>query len=378
MPRPSVKDSQEKPIPSSGKESVGDAHGKRITMRDIAQQLGISHVTVSYALRGLPRVSANLRKRICEEAKRLGYRPDPMLRALSAYRRVNSAPVIRASLAWLCCWDSPEKMRKFREFHSYWLGVKDVAERHGYRLEEFVPSPQLSISRIQQIMRARGIQGVLIPPPQGTFGQKLDAFDWSGFAVVKFGHSHPGLAVSLVTSAHSFNAILAMNRMTTLGYRRIGFVITDYARVRTQFLGGVLRAQSDLPEKNRVPFLCLADTPRDSTLLKEWLCRERPDAVLTNDRQVPAMLRVLGVRVPQDIGLAVLSIHDGNASAGIDQNPLEIGKAACETVVSLILHGSLGAPAHPRELLVEGSWVDGPSLPPRHQKQSLRRPRAGT
>src|SRR4051812_39344206 len=79
--------------------------GRRVTVRDIAQKMGVSHVTVSYALRGLPRVSASMREKICQEAERLGYRPDPMLQALSSYRRLGRTPAIRAALAWLCCWD---------------------------------------------------------------------------------------------------------------------------------------------------------------------------------------------------------------------------------------------------------------------------------
>jgi hypothetical protein len=76
------------------------------------------------------------------------------------------------------------------------------------------------------------------------------------------------------------------------------------------------------------------------------------------------MVRAAGYDIPDDIGFAALSVHD-NADGGIDQKPFEIGKAACETVVSLILHGGWGAPEAPREVLIEGVRVDGSSLPTR-------------
>ncbi len=341
---------------------------RRVTMRDIATKLGVSHVTVSYALRGVPRVSAALRERILAEAGKMGYRPDPMLHALSSYRRVNRPAHIQSALAWLCCWDSPEAMHSRKEFHAYWLGVKSVAEKHGYRLEQLAPSAKLSLARIQRIMQARNIRGVLIPPPQSTFSQNLSAFEWTKFAVVKFGHAFDNLRVNLVTSAHTYNAALAIRKMTERGYRRIGFVSTDYSNRHTFFLSGVLRGQVDLPSRDRVPFLSLPEEDlkaEDPARLKAWIERESPDAILSNLREVPGMIRKLGLRIPEHIGFAALSVHDGNADAGIDQKPFEIGRAACEAVISLIMHGSLGNPEAPRELLIEGAWVDGSTLPPK-------------
>jgi hypothetical protein len=57
-------------------------------------------------------------------------------------------------------------------------------------------------------------------------------------------------------------------------------------------------------------------------------------------------------------------VLDGNADAGIYQNPEYIGKAAVEMLISLINHHYTGIPEICRELLIEGKWVDGSSLPP--------------
>jgi LacI family transcriptional regulator len=352
-----------------------EGSGRRVTMQDIADKVGVSHVTVSYALRGVQRVSPAMRERIREEARKMGYRPDPMLRALSTYRRANKSTNIQSALAWLCCWDSPEEMFTRKEFHAYWLGVKSVAEKNGYRLEQFVPTQKLSVARIQQIMRARDIRGVLIPPPQSSFSQDLGRSDWSEFAVIKFGHAHPNLRVNLVTSAQTKNAMLAIQKMAERGYTRIGFVSSEYANRHTFFLSGVLRAQVDLPEAQRTRFLSLseeeirgAELPR----LLAWIQREKLDAILTNLREIPGMLRSAGLQIPEDIGVAALSVHDGNADSGIDQNPFEIGRAACESMVSLIMHDGIGLPHAPRELLIEGSWVDGACLPVKESDSRAR------
>jgi len=46
-----------------------------VTLKDIADELGLSTMTVSRALRGASRASAETRQRVREVAKRLGYQP---------------------------------------------------------------------------------------------------------------------------------------------------------------------------------------------------------------------------------------------------------------------------------------------------------------
>ena len=93
--------------------------------------------------------------------------------------------------------------------------------------------------------------------------------------------------------------------------------------------------------------------------------KNRLDAILADLAETRTMLDQLGYRVPEDIGLASTSILDGNADAGIDQNSEEIGKAAMETLISLLNHNQYGIPKIVREVLITGSWVDGSTLPPR-------------
>ena len=75
-----------------------------------------------------------------------------------------------------------------------------------------------------------------------------------------------------------------------------------------------------------------------------------------------------GCRVPDDVGLATVSILDGNADAGIDQHPEEIGRVAVLLIISLINDHALGVPPIFRQAPVEGSWVDGSTLPERSVK----------
>jgi len=55
-------------------------------MRQIAERLGLSVMTVSRALRNAPGVAVATHRRVLALARRLHYRPDPALAVLNAYR----------------------------------------------------------------------------------------------------------------------------------------------------------------------------------------------------------------------------------------------------------------------------------------------------
>jgi LacI family transcriptional regulator len=70
--------------------------GRRPTLADIARETGLSTAAVSYALRGL-QVPADTQARVREVADRLGYRVNPIARALSS-GRTDTVGVVCGSL----------------------------------------------------------------------------------------------------------------------------------------------------------------------------------------------------------------------------------------------------------------------------------------
>ena len=61
------------------------ARPRRVTIRDLANETGLSQAAVSYALRGM-RVPEETQVRVREAADRLGYQADPIARALASGR----------------------------------------------------------------------------------------------------------------------------------------------------------------------------------------------------------------------------------------------------------------------------------------------------
>jgi DNA-binding LacI/PurR family transcriptional regulator len=341
---------------------------KRVTLRDIAQELGISHVTVSKALRNQSGASEKLKIRVRQKAEEMGYTPDPMLSALSSYRQTSKGKPIQSELAWINTWPEPEKLRQQKEFDLYWEGAYANAKRLGYHLEAF-NTAEIPLNRLETILKTRNIQGILIPPIYAPISD-FDSFDWSSFAVMRFGNSVPLPKTHFVTSAQMMDTMLAFNRILELGYQRIGFVC-EYWHQRL-FAGGFSWAQKQLPSTKQIPPLTLNRSDpfeQHQKTLDKWLKQHNPDAILTDKTEVLLMIRNLGYRIPEDIGIATTSIHDTPIDAGIDQRPFEIGQAAIRMLTALIAEQNFGIPDCRTETLIEGNWVDGPMMPARNVTQ---------
>ena len=340
---------------------------RRISQRDIAKHLGVSHVTVSMALRNNPRVSAKVREKIRRYAEDQGYTPDPMLSALSNYRLSRKNASIHSAIGWINAWPRPERLRSFKEFDYYWQGAAAAAAKFGYRLEEFRLGSNISPDRLHQILTARGIRGLLLPPqkPHPDWGD----FPWSDYYVVRFGRSLLYPNSHLVTADQVANTMLAFEEIRKLGYRRIG-LISENTRIRESghlFEGGYILAQHNIAPDDHVPvfpFGSIAASQRGKAIT-EWIGNHKVDAIITDVAEIPDLLANAGIKIPDHVGLAVTSVLDANADSGIDQHPEEIGRVGFLMLNSLINDGAKGIPTIFRQILVEGSWVQGSCMPAR-------------
>lgn len=345
---------------------------RRVTLKDIGRAVGLSHGAVSLALRNSSQVSKASCELVQSTAREMGYRPNPMAAGLAHFKRGSRSVPLQAALAWLNCWAEPEKLRSYREFDLYWQGAAKAAEKLGFRLEEFRVNSEMTSSRVENILRTRNVQGILIPP---GLNEGLKGFCWEHFSMVYLGRPARELAAHAVTSDQMANTLLAYERIAEKGYKRIGFVGSSW---RTRFFGaGYLWAvysgkspQVEGSDHLQLPPLFFSydgDEQKDGQegAFLAWFKKTKPDAILYDGGNVPKWLENAGCRVPDDIGLAATSVLDGQVEAGIYQNPEEIGRVSVLVLMSLIYDGDYGTPALPREILIKGNWVDGPSLPRR-------------
>jgi DNA-binding LacI/PurR family transcriptional regulator len=351
---------------------------RRVTLRDVALKAGVSHVTVSRALRNDPTISSARRKEIKRLSNKMGYRPDPALAALAAYRFANQTHKIQSALAWVNHWEQPDKLRGYREFDNYWRGAVQTAERLGYHLDDLRWTRDISARRFEKILSTRNVRGVLIPPHSKL--PDWGEFDWGRFSVVRFGLSVRVPDSHLVTSDQLRATVMAIQKISNYGYQRIGMVVGAEldGNIGGNYTGGFFAAQKLFNYGNAVSLLLVnqrqarreGDSPPEVTKklkqsLQTWLAKQKLDAVLTADPLVPGLIRELGYRIPEDIAVAGTSISDIPVDAGINQNGEMIGRIAVETLVSQINLNERGEPVAPCRILIESSWQDGKSLPPK-------------
>lgn len=343
-----------------------DALPPRVTLCDIGRELGVSHATVSMALRGNPRVSAGMRARVVKVAEELGYRPDPALSALAYYRTQKKQTGIQSVIGWINAWPEPENLRQYKEFNGYWEGANAAAGKLCYRLEEFRFDRETTPMRLHQILSTRGIRGLLLPPHSAP--PDFQAFPWEHYAVVRFGRSLSHPRTHLVTSDHIANTMLAFQKIRERGYERIGFVTNERNHMHKSrlFEAGYLISQRFVPKGQSVPLHLIDDTlPREQQqhALAAWLEKYRPDVLFSDLAGIRRLLEKVDRELSDGIALATTSILDGNVDSGIDQHPEEVGRVGVLMLHSLMMAHETGIPKIMRQVLVEGAWKDGKSLP---------------
>lgn len=349
----------------------------RVTQRDIAREAGISHVAVSLALRDHHSISKETKDRVKEIAQRIGYSPDPLLFSLSAYRKANRPPAYHSNLAWLNTYANPRDLY-IGGFREYFEGARQRCIELGYVLEEIrLADFDHDCARVRRTLRNKGIKGILLPPAE-TPGAELD-LDFSGFSAVRFGYSFKSPVLHTVSNAQFRTASLAVEKLMSLGYQRIGMFLSQDLNARTgwNFLGGFNASLDKIPKERWVPPY-RQERMGNKQELRRWLEKHKVDCVIGHGYWLLETLYGLGAQVPKELGYADLALTaDEEIISGVRQNSLLVGAVAIDQLNSLMLHGEQGVPRVPMHIYVEGEWFDGTTVRSQPKvRQSLKTPPA--
>ncbi|PTY07612.1 LacI family transcriptional regulator [Opitutaceae bacterium EW11] len=336
---------------------------KPVTIRSLARQLRISVATVSEALRDSPRVSEPTRERVHKAAEKLGYVPNPLLgAALSAVRRSRHQNY-RGTLALV---DTAEKGRTdLMLFHrEIAAGAEERAQTLGFNTELFwvgeLP-PAVSPARLSSMLFARGIAGVVLLP--FNLAQDFSSFDFSRFSAVQMDHCLIKPRLHTVLPDHYVSMLHALERLTERGYERIGLCMERRKDVRllNKWSSGFLAFWRMYGSNAGIEPLIMPELTREGFL--EWFEKNRPDLVVAHRQTTVDWLRSAGVRVPEDVGYAILNYTERTGPcAGLDLQPRRMGAAAVEAVVGMMHRHERGIPECPHTITLEASWVEGPTL----------------
>lgn len=332
---------------------------RRPNLEDIARSLGVSAMTVSRALRGAGGVGEALRKRVKAEARRIGYRADPALAVLNAYRHRLRRPAGLGQIAFLTQFETEDGWRKMAYIERYFEGAQAHASRLGYALEPFwLTQPGLSPARASSILWNRGVRGVLIAPLQrsdvGTLGER---FRWERFTMVALGPSLIDPVLDHTVTNFRASIILLVEKLRERGYRRIGLAISAATdrRFRHEITDTFWGEQRRHPEIGDLPPICWEED--DAAVIREWHKRHRPDAIISQRPcwMIDRLAEACRGRPPPVYYLSLYST-DGPELAGMEEDLEDAGRHAIDRLHGLLLLGRKGAPESPLELRFQGRW----------------------
>jgi len=336
-------------------------------IREIAQRAGVSRSTVSLALRNSPRLAEATRRRVQSIAREIGYRPDPKVAAAMAQIRASRQGGAEACLGVVSFYDTPHPWEKLPHLPRIHHAMTQRARMLGYRLEPiWLRAPHMTFRRARNILKARGIQGLLCfgsPDVDQEFPGEFDEF-----AIVTLGQSIR-TPLHRVTSHFFRDTWHTLERLYAIGYRRPGLVLGHYDDIRSghacasAYLGW---CEEQLGSAAAMRILKVDRV--EAAPLRAWLEQHQPDVLVfvhLSDAipELQAALRACRIRVPGELGVAVVSqVIEHTEYSGMQQNQQLMGAWAVELLAARMMNLDLGIPAHPRIELVESEWIDGRSL----------------
>lgn len=334
------------------------------TLQEIANALGVSKATVSFALRNSPKIPLETRQKVQEAATRMGYKPNALVGVFMSHLRASRPVAYQATLAWATSHSSEEGWTTNRAAARYYEGAKIRCEERGYRLEIFwTRQPGMTRRRQKEIFDARGIRGVLVNSLPASMGHI--SLDFSHLAALTCGYSVVRPNIDRVACDIYRTVLMLLRKARFFGYKRIGVLYPQFLDQRMDYLitAAVHTFALHLPRNREVISLIFDGKIDSSSAIKQWLDRERPDFVMGQSAHYAGLIRETGRKIPEDIGFALLErAPDAEDYAGMNQNHELTGAYAADLVIQKIQMNEFGLPTHPRITLVQADWIDGPTV----------------
>jgi len=323
---------------------------KHITLGQIAERAGCSRSTVSRALRNHPQIPAATCERIQALAEEMGWRPDPEASRLMQYLQQSKQGRIESALALLNDCDDQTRLSRDSYTHALMEGARERAEHLGFHLEEiWLRQPGMTPRRVDGILRARGIHGVLIPPEQ----QPLPSIelDWDRLAVVATTTTAQPAKLNRVLPDNYYNARKLMDQVLASGCKRPLFITSRELEIRSEFAPTHMYRAKVLDAGLKVLPVFDLDRQRGEERMSELrrlIADTDADFLIMPDIWVRDYLKDY-----VDLPWATFAVKS-EEGPGIDQRPAAVGAAAVDVLSAHVIRGETGLPAIPRILHIRG------------------------
>ena len=271
----------------------------RTSLKDLAQELGVSIATVSRALRNSPELGQDMQKKVKELAKRLNYRPNPFAQSLR-----KEAPRVIGVVV-------PNLVTHY--YAAVLDGIEDEARKEGYSVisANTHEDTEAEIRAIDNFIGLH-VEGIIACLSQNTTDYShFEEIANMGIPLVFFGRTCLTDRFSSVTANGDEAAFRATQHLIDTGSRRIAFIggpnHLDMVRRRKHGYLEALRENHIPIDRNlvaceKIDYQWAMDTT--TRLLKQ---ADRPDAILAfNDIITFAAFTAIkqqDLRSPEDVAL---------------------------------------------------------------------------
>lgn len=332
------------------------------SVRSLGQQLGLSATTISLALRDDPRVLPGTKARVVQAAARAGYQHNPIIHSVMSAMRRSAHGSFHGSLMAINY--SATESPAMAHYHGEVLaGARTRAAELGFAMEHcWVGQKILTLKRLNSILRARNVQGIIVMPFAGT--QDFSALNWPALSAVVMDYCLSNPALHTVLPDHHLSLFQAMEQLAAKGYKRAGLVLEGGrdARLKHKWSAGFTSSFRERQSEPPVPLLLNEKIRRDDFL--NWFKLHQPDVIVGHlQREITGWLREINLAIPRDVGFLQLNWTERSGPcAGIDQQPALLGAAAIEAVVAQLTRNERGIPKNPKTITLVGRWIHGPTL----------------
>ena len=194
-------------------EARPEAITRRMDLKSLARQLGLSPTTVSRALNGYPEVSERTRARVVAAAKAAGYSPNPTARSLA---------VGRADAVGMIYPLTPNDLGDPHLLNVV-AGMTRALDRAGMDLLIASAFAADELRTYTRMIRGRRVDGLVVARTQ-VHDARLEYLMQEQFPFVAYGRSRLSRPYTWFDFDNTAGGRLAVDRLISLGHRRIALI----------------------------------------------------------------------------------------------------------------------------------------------------------
>jgi len=311
--------------------------GSEITMKDIAEAIGVSRATVSRALQGHPHINVKTKLQVKEAAERLGYKYN----AVAASLRKSKTNTIGLIV--------PRISRYYQSTVITAIQNRLHEEKYNLMICQSNESPELEKELVKALYASR-VEGLLVSPTLHTTDFSIfDIFSESSRPLVFFDRVPKNYPGHKIQGDDYHGGYLATKHLLEQGCRRIahigGFQTCGIYCDRHKGYLDALNEYSLKPENDIIFFHDLTRENAIETFDKMLKLDRFPEAILAgNDTVALAIIdyaKKQGIGLPLDLKIVgytndPLATVINPSITSIEQHPYDIGEQSAALMLDLI------------------------------------------